>query len=199
MTISHKQLAQYSAQSYSSHTISVDNVECLIIPHEEYTVVAIRGTEKITKKRGLIDWLRDLLIVPKKYHTLGWCHAGFGDGAWDIAMPILSQLDPLKPVVITGHSAGGIIALMVAKILHSKGINVIEWVGFGSPRGFIGNLEWPFKLTAYRHGKDIVTYVPTLGYCHQVKLSKLPNSSWYPNVADHGLAHYIEKLSSQSN
>lgn len=195
MTITHKLLAKKALDVYDTSSISKHQVEATIDVIDNIQIIAVRGTES-----EAVDITRDLLIVPWWFKELGLTHLGFGNGALAILDRIIKKLDKSLPIYLTGHSAGGIISLMVGKILSDSGYKVIEWVGFGTPRGFVGTRKFNFKLTSYKRGKDIVTYLPPPGwfaYCNQVPFTKLisTNNIKYPNAKDHKMLKYFHTLS----
>jgi hypothetical protein len=196
MTISHAILAKHASQSYILDMYSVNKVDCLVTVLDGVQIVAVRGTEA-----EYIDIFRDLTAFPWYYKHLGMCHTGFATGAIDLVNRKLSKiLDTSLPIIVTGHSAGAIIGLMVCKLLTAKYYNVIEWVGFGCPRGFFGTRSFSHPITSYKYGNDVVpTLLPAqvLGFIHPIKLTKIgKSSSRWPNASDHRMDNYLKTITS---
>ena len=132
--------------------------------HGGVSVVAFAGTEPT----NIADWLIDFAIGV----TADGVHAGFDAGvqaAWDGFAPVLT--DETGPVVLTGHSLGGALAMVAAWRLIRDGVVHLDRLGgvytFGTPR--VGNERFArtarglglgrrtFRLV---HGADIVANLP---------------------------------------
>jgi len=144
-----------------------------ILEYNDVVVVAFQGTITEFKRDGefslptLKDWIMNFMVkqVESVESTLpGKVHSGF-----------LKQLDLIyqkvenslpegtdKPIVLTGHSQGGAVAVLAAKRLEQKGFPVREIYTFGAPRPgnqeFVANVSTPvFRI---EFGNDLVPHVP---------------------------------------
>ena len=154
-------------------------------------VVAFRGTDPDC----VADWLRDLEAVPWLNRHIGWCHAGFLDGAL-LALPWLRGLP--HPLVLTGHSLGGALAVLSAALLVATGVPVAAMVTFGAPRAGgdgVRDVLHDVPVRQYRHGHDVVPEVPWLPdvLMHVAPLTEIGSSTGDP-IADHAIARYIAAL-----
>lgn len=62
-----------------------------------------------TGSNALLDWIFNFLPIPVRYGK-GWVHWGFALAHKSLWSRVLAELDPGKPVVFIGHSAGGALA-----------------------------------------------------------------------------------------
>jgi hypothetical protein len=175
--------------SYTKKTICVNEVECLVQEIDGHQVIAFRGTEadKLISGGGWRDVLRDLRAAPWYDKRVGWSHAGFLKGARGIVdKGLFGLLRREKPIVITGHSLGGALAINAAAMLDYEGFKVVNVVTFGSPRTLIksstkrfakNNIivqqfsnagdpvpDVPFRWWGYRHVNEITTSRIADGY-----------------------------------
>jgi Lipase (class 3) len=126
-------------------------------------IVAFRGS--VTAE----DWARDFICAPVEDRThpqLGPCHAGFLDGAEGILDAVAQQIATPSisaPVIVTGHSLGGALALGVGALLACAGRKPAGIVTFGAPR--FGMAQFAAQIAGvpirqYRRGNDPVPLVP---------------------------------------
>ena len=91
----------------------------------------------------------------------------FGRVSDEIASAIL-EVDEGVPVYMTGHSLGGALATIAAKLNPHD--NVAACYTFGSPRVGSGDYDVHIKIPVYRivNGSDLVARIPwaTFGYTH---------------------------------
>lgn len=139
---------------------------------EDFAVLAFRGTD------SLDDWRTDSRreLVPRK-----WCdgrvHRGFAEalsiGWWRVAH--LVGLAPRGlPLLVTGHSLGGALAVLAAVRLQREGIPVAHVCTFGQPR--VGDRRFCRRsgLASWRRvalgGDPVVSLPPAVnllrGYAH---------------------------------
>jgi len=143
------------------------DLQAVIELHDDVTIVAYRGT------RSLLNWKVDITAIPNK---LG-IHTGFYEADESLNIRILETLPRFpvsKPLLLTGHSLGGALALEGA--IRYKPALVYT---FGEPRG----LTWHYiadslhMLQSINHWRivdreDIVPHVPGLlgGWRHTGQL-----------------------------
>jgi hypothetical protein len=122
-------------------------------------LIAFRGSTTIE------DWVRDFICLPiaaREHPQLGFCHAGFLDGAESVIAAIAAAIVN-DPYYLAGHSLGGALALGIGGLMTAMGKPPLRLTTFGAPRfgmqKFV-ELMWPVKVNQYRRGNDIVPEVP---------------------------------------
>jgi len=167
----HSDLAKLCEDSYKYATLSVNDCEMLVrYPGSDGKAccVAVRGTEtsNLVSHGGLWDILRNFRVYPWYHKDFGWGPCGFVKGGLLVADQLENVLDKDHPVTLTGHSLGGALSLVAAAILSSRGYNVVEWVGLGTPyTHFMSKRTFRFKQTGYIYKNDIVATLPPIwGY-----------------------------------
>jgi predicted lipase len=207
MTPDHKVLARLADLAYITNTHRVNELEFLLIREECTDYIVISGTEVKSKRkesfvrklRNISDVVRDMRIMPLlteintgKVHA----HEGFLTGGRGIIEELKGSLSPERDIICAGHSLGGAVALVVGLLLQeTQPVNVKQIVTFGSPKVFLSKIQVPrnTKITMYKNGRDIVTYMP-LGR-HPVKQTKIGKPSrFWPNITDHRLDTYIKNI-----
>ena len=158
-----------------SYHIEIDDVEHTIR-------VMFQGTVSKT------DCVSDLLIfvVPAVINgsiywtTYGWWRA-FCSGKAEILLNTLKAYrdNPRYRIEVSGHSLGGLMAVLFGITLYKEVGIRSRLVTFGAPKGLFGRLTvYKAKacftsITQYAHWSDIVTWcVPFLGY-HTIKNTHL--------------------------
>jgi hypothetical protein len=159
-------------------------------------VVAFRGTCNI------VGWLRDFDALPVAHEGLGTCHAGFLRGAsklWNkLELPKTAET-----VILTGHSLGGALAVLVGALRVIAGERVDAIVTFGAPRAAyarVAEVLAPVAVRQYRRGEDPVPDVPfdlpAFPYKHAreplVAVGKAAGIRW----DDHSIRGYIDDVAS---
>ena len=183
--MNHLQLAEIAVQAYAHLQYEESNIE---FTHSDH-VFAFRGTDEVA------DAFRDLRILPWWTKGLGWCPSGFVKASDDVLIRVLAIAMEynLKPsqIILTGHSLGGAIALIVGAKLALLGYPVKEIVTFGAPRcGRLKVLD-VVPVTMYRNGRDVVTQMPPLMRRHNDNVSiGTPGD----RLADHRMKHYLTSL-----
>lgn len=135
--------------------------QAILAGDDERLVLAFRGTETDSFK----DIKTDADAEPVPCESGGKVHGGFLKAYGSIANDIDKALsDPARsglPLYITGHSLGGALATVAAKLLEHDG-GIAACVTFGSPR--VGDENWVggLKTPVYRlvNAADVVTMLP---------------------------------------
>jgi predicted lipase len=156
-------------------------------------VVSIKGTQNIR------DLFTDFKASKKTFLGGYRVHEGFL-GEYNIIWPQLKK-DTHQPIYVTGHSAGGAVATLLALAMNTQwGINPIV-ATFGSPR--VGdhlftkyyNLLIP-NTTRVVHNLDIVPRVPSIEYAHVDTLLHLnrrghiigPFRTWFDQIFEESVS-----------
>lgn len=186
----------YTARGvYRTANIKYKNVEGYIDRSGPSIVLSFRGTARNGRSWWSIfrDILTDINCVPKKTR-IGVVPAGFYRAGRRIYDDIASELfDKSFPVLITGHSLGGAVALVVAGLLTLRGYNVEGVVTFGSPR--VGKLKVldNVPIRQYKNGGDPITILPPF-YKHQRDIINIGGCKTVPSISDHFIDNYILSL-----
>ena len=148
--------------SRSSPTIlPVSETRCLIASREDATIIGFGGTDPVS----FANWITDFSFRP--VHDV---HGGFraaADAVWDdIHAAAVDAHKAGRPVILTGHSLGGALAVLAASRLHDNDLSPQAVYTYGMPRvgqpifaqGYSAALgARTFRL---RHGGDIVPLAP---------------------------------------
>jgi len=121
--------------------------------------LTVRGTANL--QNALVDLDIKLLAFPQLDIV---AHQGFAGAAQLIIDDVKNELDPSLPVVTTGHSLGGAVAVMLAMLLEQN-YKVQEVITFGQPK--VTNVTGANKfsglpLTRVVTPKDVVPLVPPI-------------------------------------
>lgn len=204
LPVNHARVADLCKLAYTHRTGSLGELEYLLLHEADADYLIFRGTESwpddtgfLAATRNVWDMVRNLRIWPWPVKIEGIeyrGHAGFIRGARRVAREIRPSLRREMPLVVAGHSLGGAVAL-VAGLLLGRDQKMVEIVTLGCPRVFWSLVQLPLDttLTMYRHGRDLVTYVPVGRHpVPQVKLGKA--ARFWPNISDHRVDHYIAEI-----
>ena len=193
--MTHEGILEDNLKAKKASTFTVGELEVLLIDRAEATYICIRGTESNWK-----DILRDLCVIPYRSELFGYGHRGFLRGAERVLEEIEGRYDRYRPLVFSGHSLGAAVALACAVGAHTKGMTVLEYVGFGCPKVFYNakkKLPLKVKFTLYKNGKDIVTSIPFFLGRRIIKQNKLRGSyGWWK---DHALENYLINFKTRTN
>ena len=137
------------------------DTQALLVSYQKHLVLAFRGTEATS----LHDIKTDLKAEIIEHPSGGSVHSGFIQAFGFVEQQILNDLkkhnDKEKPLFLTGHSLGGALATIAAKLLQQH-YNIAACYTFGSPR--VGNIKWfdGVKTPVYRvvNASDCVTMLP---------------------------------------
>lgn len=194
MTSTVYELVQLASRAYREKSFCAPgDLEVLIEKKTTYNCVAICGTEigKLISGAGVRDVIRDINVRPYYIEGYGYGPRGALRGAETILPLLLQQIDPCKPVKITGHSLGGWIACPLAYLLSKNGMLVSDCVTFGAPRAIARwspRPELNYSITQYIYGDDPAPIWPWLRYKHlAVKCIKLSEHGH-----DFGFDHKID-------
>ncbi|HLH92057.1 MAG TPA: thioesterase domain-containing protein [Xanthobacteraceae bacterium] len=131
--------------------------------------VGFRGSDE------LANWLRDFFALPDEAHDttehaqLGLMHAGILAGALAVYAPLKALAEELRssaarlPLVLTGHSLGGALALAAGALLAADGLPVQQIAAFEAPR--VGRARYvltlaPIDVVETQCGNDPVPDTP---------------------------------------
>ena len=136
--------------------------------HAAYLV--FRGTElrvdsPETYRQSLQGWLANLDFAQVAEGD-GMVHRGYArelDGVSGLLMEVAGDhAAGGKPLYVTGHSAGGALAMLAARRLHDAGVPVRAAVVFSAPR--VGDRRfaatYPVPLLRIEHRHDLIPHLP---------------------------------------
>jgi len=186
-------LCRITEYSYNHYTWTAGELSALFTVEQNTKIIAIPGT-----KREIGEWLRDIDAWPIFDVELGICHQGFCDGAFDLLYHMPLTYSEFSNVVITGHSLGGALAILLAALLSNLCCPPAAVVTFGAPRCAswrVRRLLRHIPLKLYCNGDDPVPEVPWLPgiYVHPRKLIHIGEPS-LNIIEDHFITSYIQSL-----
>ncbi|HEU0217020.1 MAG TPA: lipase family protein [Stellaceae bacterium] len=144
------------------------STHALVLDFGDALVVAFAGTDPVHLANGVSDF--DIR------QTDGGATAGFTMALRAVEQDILSALPTGRPVMVTGHSLGGALAVLFAQWLETMGRHATAVYTYGAPRPGRRDFSEPYNASdlgarTFRcvHGDDIVpTVAPSepLGFRH---------------------------------
>ena len=164
-------------------------------------IISVPGTDPRVPDDLATDADCDAVYVP----GLGSVHEGFLRIAMSIYPQIVASVVPAEKIILTGHSLGAAVAMVLAALLardcHAK---EIELIGFGCPRVGAQRLAvrlWGVKTTLYRFGNDPVPLVPWLLLwrlppvimMHPAPLTKI-GTPLPELISNHAIGNYVAEL-----
>jgi triacylglycerol lipase len=192
--------------------------QAFLVGNATKLVLIFRGTEP----KNVEDWITNAQVA-KVQACGGRVHAGFWQGCQAVWSELESEVQRMRgqlatprPLLLTGHSLGGSLAILAAAQLQLADQQVNGVYTFGCPR--IGDRQFAmqynrrlynctFRLVNHR---DIVTQLPPaeMGYTHVGQLiyfdaqgvrqiSPFPNDNdfgWAESFHDHDLKAYQQSL-----
>jgi hypothetical protein len=163
-------------------TLPVANTKVIVLEFGGNILIAFAGTDPIS----LANWISDFDIKP----TDGGAAEGFDTAMRAVEFDILSRLPPGGQVLVTGHSLGGALAVLLADQLSTMGKSVTAVYTFGMPRpgrrAFAERYNGgPLGKRTYRfvYGDDIVpTVAPSepFGFHHVGQYVPAPRDGKFP-------------------
>lgn len=130
----------------------------------EHQIISVRGT---ANPENVIVDARFIFV---DVDSLGIkVHKGFAEASKEVLKDLLKDnadtLDKNKPVIVTGHSLGGAVAVLLGMHLQEMGYNIDSIYTYGQPKVTDRHGANKFKsipLIRYANKKDIVPLVPPL-------------------------------------
>lgn len=121
-------------------------------------VVHGHGLQEVvfTGSNALLDWVFNCLPIPVKYGK-GWVHWGFALAHKSIWSQVRRELDPKKPVVFIGHSAGGALASLSCDFVDE--FAGAGFITFGKP-----NLRTKKKPHEYHDTSHLLIQLSVVNY-----------------------------------
>lgn len=145
-------------------------------------------------------WLSNFKIIKK--NCFGWlpAHKGFSECAEGVIKQCRALIDsfPDREVVLTGHSRGAAVAVLVAAGLqsHAQPGRKFTLITFAQPRVSTESVLRSAFTGSYvrvQNGSDAVCRAPKLGYSHAGTLVYLHNGNGY-SVNPDLLQRFIDRL-----
>jgi hypothetical protein len=159
---------------------------------DEVSVIAWRGTEL----SDIGDICRDVDCIPVFRDGYGHVHRGFFEGAMSVAEAIVADVAG-RPLLVTGHSLGGAMALVFGAFLVLRGTPPVSVVTFGAPRlGYstLANVLRDVPGTEYRRGIDPIPDLPPWLLAPRVRARVQIGRPSLEPFADHRVAGYLAAL-----
>lgn len=163
----------------------------------ENNKIAFRGTGRNKGRWGWAAFVRDLVtdsrFLPWRNKEIGWHPAGFVKKAAILADHLEQRARDMKcPIVLTGHSKGAAVILLMGAIWAKRGIPIDCIITFGCPR--VGLLPTLDKVTVRMHknGPDAVTMFPP--GVHHPRSQMETGSTWKFPPKFHSINKYIKAL-----
>lgn len=198
-------IAEFTGDVYS-YTGGVESIHAgLVGISKAGIIVALRGTDgNDTETGNFLDWLNNFLAVQMPFapYGPGNVHMGFFNAVLSIKDPLIAKTRELlqlaqssgeTPVIyVTGHSKGGAMAPLMAKILEQQINGQISVISFGAPRSGdeifrkhygIPHLRYESFLDIIPHlyfTKQELELIPRLGPLHQILSPILVFPSYAP-------------------
>lgn len=185
--ISDRRLCQLCADSYTEPLHYSDGATHFLLTKEDgHTIIAFRGSD------SKLDWARNFLAFP-----LSGKHAGFLASATKAWARVPSE----GPIVLTGHSAGGAIAKLIAAFFVGVGKAPVKVTTFGAPKVFGGIFHSAYEIswhevagTDYVNGGDPVPLTPA--HYRRIRDLKAIGENSRIRFEDHLIAEYLTSMQS---
>ncbi len=160
---------------YQDHGPVPSSFGC-VLRYPDKTVVAFAGTISDPFTTGVRDWLANFVALLAPAMGLpGLIHVGFADQLRLVRDDILADLAGgfTAPLYVTGHSQGGAVAALAAKLLEQAGIEVAATYTYAAPLPGDGTFASSVRTPVFRleFGDDIVPHVAMHGIPLPVQLA----------------------------
>ena len=190
-------LAKFCQEAYTAtDTLGAHGCRFIVRDVDGYRVMAWEGTHDM--ETAAID----LDAVPWWERGIGFVHKGFLDAlesSFDAIMGAWSE--SVFPVIFTGHSLGGALAILAAARMCRDGVSPDAIVTFGAPHASIGArlgellASHTVTPTMYRHGVDAVPELPIMfDWRHPAPLITIGERG--TPSGDHTILRYLNALES---
>ena len=122
-------LANMGYALITQRQLSETQVSYFLVKKSSEQVLVVRGTANL--ENVLVDLDIQLRLDEKLNIQL---HQGFALAAQSIYEDVKSMLDPALPIVTTGHSLGGAVAVILAMHLDKNNFQFKQSITFGQPK-----------------------------------------------------------------
>ncbi|MGB8451773.1 MAG: lipase family protein [Anaerocolumna sp.] len=187
------QIAEFKGDVYS-YTGGIESIHAgLVGISKGGIIISLRGTDGNDTEIGeFLDWMNNFLAMQASFapYGKGNVHLGFLGAVVSIKDAIIKKTRELlqeagnkenSPVIyITGHSKGGAMAAIMAKVLQQQFTNKIVVYTFGAPRVGDDIFRQYYKVPHFRYESflDIVSHlsfsgqelelIPRMGIFHEI-------------------------------
>jgi predicted lipase len=137
-----RECVQASQRAYLEATVSAPatDTQVLVIEQADGVIIAFRGTSNVRDFVTDAKFFRALLLQQSNGDRCE-VHTGFLSAYESIIADLTAHLREIvvsnRPVIVTGHSLGGALAILAALELKRHGFNITQVYTFGQPR--VGN------------------------------------------------------------
>ena len=139
------------------------DLRAVVYERGELLVVTVRGTVPTS----FADWERDVSgwpVMAVQHPLLGHCHSGFLTGAEGLLTTLVPALAGRR-YVLSGHSLGGAVAILLSAIQTTLGHPpelIVTWEAPRAGGSMLRAVLQPIPVRQYRYGDDPVTELPWL-------------------------------------
>ena len=157
------ELARFTALPSSKvRHIKSGESNVIVLVNSELLLIAFRGTNDAE------DWVKNVNFIPVST-SWGHVHSGFQNALDDVWVDLLATVREYRttnqPVVVTGHSLGGAMAILASLRLASVGLPPDLTVTFGQPpvgyESFSRGFDLAAPLIRFVNHRDVVPEVQT--------------------------------------
>lgn len=186
--ITHKALWAGAFQARTDRTLRAAKDVEIYVTEGAVNIIAFRGMElSFVKPTDLLTCLR---AWPRPTH--GGVHSGIWAAAKAASRRIKENIDPAKPIALTGFSMGGAIAMFCTEMLPEY--DILECVTFGSPKVLRKPEKFTKKITQYIHSGDIVPAFPGRLWNYKHINPVIFGSGHALSWKYHDMGYYYEKV-----